>query len=209
MKVLIFGGAGGLALAFARFRPHGLCDPLLLGRGQCDVRDFMQVMEAVDRHRPDFIVNCAGVSDMRLGVSTQEVIDTNLKGAIYVANVASSFGTPALLIGSTAGMQDPAQHPVYGPAKAGVISHVAVAAKRGQQVYCLSPNRMDTPMREADWPGEDPRTRLMPGSEVVPIMVDIMDGKYAPGANVVVRKVGISGRVDVFQAPTVVMAGLL
>lgn len=208
MRILCFG-AGGLTDAISRSLQFRWDEVLQLSKRQCDVRNFHAVMERVDAHRPDFIIGAAGVSDMALGTNIQEVLDVNLKGAIYVAAAGKSFGTPTLLIGSTAGMQSPEQHPVYGPAKAGVIAHVAAAGKAGQQIYCLSPNRMDTPMREADWPDEDRRTRLHPVKDVVPVIARIIDGQYPWGANVVVRKVGTSGRVDVFQAPTVVMEGML
>lgn len=207
MRILCFG-AGGLTRELSQFLGKS-AEVLELGKAQCDVRDYHAVRSRLDMHRPDFVIGAAGLSDLAVGTSIQEVLDVNLKGAIYVGSAASSFGTPSLLIASTAGMEYPALHPVYGAAKAGVIAWVASAGKRGVQTYCLSPNRMDTPMRDADWPDEDLRTRLSPFSDVCPVIRDIMKAHYPWGANVVVRKVGVTGRVDVFQAPTLTMEGML
>jgi NAD(P)-dependent dehydrogenase (short-subunit alcohol dehydrogenase family) len=182
---------------------------LELSKAQCDVRHARGVANRIDRHRPDWIINCAGMSDKAIRARAVDVIDVNLLGAIHVSLAAAAFGKPCILVASTAGMQAPAEHPWYGPAKAGVIAHVAAAGKTGQRIWALSPNRMDTPMRDHDWPDEDFRTRLSPFSDVVPVIDAIIDGQYPVGANVVVRKVGISGRVDVFQAPTVSYEGML
>ena len=59
----------------------------------------------------------------------------------------------------------------------------------GHAAYAISPGRVDTVMRERDYPGEDPRTRLDP--VVIGLIVkDILDGRYTPGDNVVVRMRG-------------------
>lgn len=206
MNVLIFG-AGDLAAAFSRTWRDG--NVALVGPKHTDVRRYASVCATVVQYQPDFIINCAGLSDRLVGATISEVVDVNLTGAMHVATAAGAYKIPALLVASTAGMQHPADHPWYGPAKAGVIAHVAALGKAGQDIWALSPNRMHTRMREADWPGEDPRTRLDPARDVVPVMADIIERKYPVGANVVVRKVGVSGRVDVFQAPTVEWEGML
>jgi NAD(P)-dependent dehydrogenase (short-subunit alcohol dehydrogenase family) len=204
MRVLVFG-AGGLSAALDRALPHEVIE---LSQSAVDVRDIVDIHDAIQRYSPGFIINAAGRSEL-IGDTLHEIIAVNLTGAINVAISSRSSKIPCLLVASTAGMQASEHHPWYGPAKAGVIAHVRAVALAGQEVWALSPNRMETKMRQADWPDEDPKSRLDPERDVAPVVGDIIAGRYAPGANVVVRKVGISGRVDVFQAPTVSYEGML
>jgi NAD(P)-dependent dehydrogenase (short-subunit alcohol dehydrogenase family) len=180
----------------------------VIERREMTLTDFRNVLDAVERLLPDFVVCTAGHSDMIVGTSPSEVLHRNLLAPINVATACAAFGIPTLLMASTAGMIPSRHHPWYGPAKAGVIAHVQSMALRGHKIWALSPNRMDTAMRENDWPGEDRATRLDP-RDVAAVALDIIDGHYPSGANVVVRKVGTTGRVDVFQAPTLTYEGML
>jgi len=63
----------------------------------------------------------------------------------------------------------------------------------GHDAYAISPGRVDTPMRERDYPGEDPRTRLTP-QQIGGVVADILAGEYEPGDNIIIRKI----RFDTF-----------
>lgn len=207
MKVLIFGG-GDLA---QRFKKHLLfqteyTDVRILDQRECDVVDYRAVVDWVEQEKPDYIVCTAGLSDRRVGVDIRDVVNANLIGPMNVGTVAAAFGTPCILVASTAGMS-PGTHKWYGPAKAGVINFVRAMANDGAQIYAISPGRMHTRMRQEDFPFEDAATRLDPGY-VAGMMIRILKGDYAPGANVVVRKVGLS-RIDVYEEVPTCLPSLL
>ena len=206
MNILIFGG-GGLAHALARSTLiSAFHDVTILEHSDCDVRDYRAVVEQIEKERPDYIVCTAGVSDRRFGSTLQEVVETNLIGAMHVGQAAAAFGTPCVLVASTAGIS-PGEHKWYGPAKAGVINFARAMGNLGHQVYAVSPGRMNTRMRKDDFPDENPRTQLNP-KRVASVIIDILDGEYAPGANVVVRKVGMT-RVDVYEEAAPCLPSLL
>jgi hypothetical protein len=196
VRILVFG-AGELAREFALHRPAGQYDMLtLLARGACDAAYKNDVLRAIRINRPDFVINTAGKSDLT-GVSAGQVWRDNYRTVDTVAWACGSI--PSLHLISTAAFGS-IHHPFYGPAKAAALGVVRHRALLGRPIWALSPNRMNTRMRQADWPFEDPRTRLDPATEVVPVMQEIIDGLYAPGAHVVLRKVGVPGRVDKFEA---------
>jgi hypothetical protein len=59
----------------------------------------------------------------------------------------------------------------------------------GYDAYCISPGRVDTKMREKDFPGEDVKTRLTT-KQVAGVVKEILDGKYQSGDNIIIRKRG-------------------
>ena len=67
----------------------------------------------------------------------------------------------------------------------------------GHNAYSISPGRVDTKMREKDFPGEDKRTRLTT-LQVAEVVRDCVNGRYEPGDNVIVRKRGFRSlkRID-------------
>jgi NAD(P)-dependent dehydrogenase (short-subunit alcohol dehydrogenase family) len=201
----VFGG-GDLADSFRiEAERHG-DTAKVLSKESCDVRRFATVVTRIEQYRPDFVVCTAGMSDRIVGARLSEVVAVNLTGALHVAQAAEAYGIPCLLVASTAGIV-PGLHAWYGAAKAGVITYVRSRGAQGSQMYAISPGRMDTAMRDADWPDEDPRTRVDPGV-VAEVMYDIVLGRYAPGANVIVRKVGLE-RVDVYEEPVPCLPSLL
>lgn len=179
--LLIFGG-GGIAEGIKTVWRGPV---IVLSHEDCDVRGADQVQEMFDRYRPTAVVNCAGVScpdDWPLE------IETNLTGA---ANVAIHSRVPTVLIGSVAGLYGKPGHAGYSASKAGVISLVQSLALEGKEIWCVSPGRVDTPMRERDYPQDTPGSRLEP-SQVGQVVVNILArGLYETGTNVVIRKVGL------------------
>lgn len=202
---LVFGG-GDLADSFRIEAERRGDSAKLLTKDACDVRRFGTIVTRIEQYRPDFVVCTAGLSDRRIGVPLSDVIATNLTGAINVGQAAEAYGIPCLLVASTAGIV-PGLHAWYGAAKAGVITYVRAKGDAGVQMYAVSPGRMDTQMRDDDWPDEDVRTRVDP-AVVAEVMFDIVEGRYGPGANVIVRKVGLE-RVDVYEEAKACLPSLL
>ena len=193
MRVLIFG-KGDLSGAIKnKLRKY---EVLEIAHSTVDVRDAENVESAVIKHRPDWIINCAGISD-KLAIEPMTVFDTNLFGTLNIIRAGIRNETPVITIGSVAGLYGRGDGAWYAASKAGAISLVQSFANLGEKVYCVSPCRINTKMREYDHPGEDVRTRLHP-DDVVNVIEQIMNGYYAPGANVIIRKVGFD-RIDVFE----------
>jgi len=201
MKVTIFGG-GDLAEAFAAAIEES-CDVTILTHDDMMARDIRDLLHDFPT---DFAIVTSGLSDLQ-GASRGNVFRANLFVPMDVAYHCGAAGIPVLIVASTAGIE-PGFHEWYGPAKAAVINFVRAAANSGQKIWAISPGRMDTKMRDRDFPEEDVRTRLDPAL-VAQYMVDIMDGAYAAGANVVIRAVGFEGRVDVYEQPRDVLPSLL
>lgn len=124
-------------------------------------------------------------------------IDVNLTGSFRVAAAAITEGVGTLIfVASVAGLHGKPNHAGYSASKAGLISLAQSLAFEGHNAYAISPGRVDTPMREKDYPGEDPRTRLTP-LQVGEVVADIIDGRYEPGDNIVIRKKGFETFVTV------------
>ena len=77
----------------------------------------------------------------------------------------------------------------YCASKGGTISLVQSLAFEGYDAYSISPGRVDTKMREMDYPGEDPRTRLTTHA-TASVIFDCINGRYEPGDNIIYRKRG-------------------
>jgi NAD(P)-dependent dehydrogenase (short-subunit alcohol dehydrogenase family) len=81
------------------------------------------------------------------------------------------------------------EHSGYSASKSGVISFVQSLGLEGYNAYSISPGRVDTKLREKDYPGEDRRTRLTT-LQVAEIVKECIDQKYTPGDNIIIRKRG-------------------
>lgn len=200
MRTLVFG-AGDLARVYSR----GHDDVILLERDDCDASDYDAVVEAIEHWEPHRVLCTAGLSDIKAD-SLEEVLNANLVTAINVGTAAAAAGLPCVLVASTAGIV-PGDHAWYGPAKAGVINFVRAMANRGARIWAISPGRIHTSMRQDDFPEEDPATRLE--AWVVGVQIEnIFNGDYAPGANVVIRKVGYH-RTDIYEEVAPCLPSLL
>jgi len=168
-----------------------------LGKNVCDVRVPDQVRNAINTYRPDAVINLAGVSHVEFVVEASHCGDwydeiyTNLFGAYVVSKYALEANPFCIVIqiGSVAGKYGKPQHSGYCASKAGVISLVQSLGKDGYEAYAISPGRVDTKMREHDYPGEDKRTRLTP-KDIARVVLQITCGKYRPGDNLIIRKKG-------------------
>lgn len=190
MKVLVFGG-GDIAEGIQ----EGYINRKVINKSDCDVRDYQSVCKIIEKHRPSAIVYTAGVSHVGSikdsdHLHWQEEIEVNLIGAYHVAKACSLFNVNTMIfIASVAGLYGKPNHSGYSASKAGIVSLVQSLAMEGYSAYSISPGRVDTKMREHDYPGEDNRTRLKI-SQVVQVVEDMLDGKYLPGDNRIIRKIG-------------------
>jgi len=198
MKVLIFGKSD-IGEGIKQLYP----DTVNVPKEECDVRDALQVRNTLKKYKPDVIVNCAGISHVQVVKDSnidywKEEIDVNLVGSFIVARESINSGVKTMIfIASVAGMYGKPEHSGYSASKSGVISFVQSLGFEGYKAYSVSPGRVDTKMRENDYPGEDKRTRLST-LQVAEVVKECIDGKYEPGDNVVIRKKGFNKlkRVD-------------
>lgn len=199
MKVLIFGKSD-IGEGIKQLYP----DTVNVPKEECDVRDALQVRNTLKKYNPDVIVNCAGISHVQVVKDSninhwKEEIDVNLVGSFIVARESISLNLfrPIIFIASVAGMYGKPEHSGYSASKSGVISFVQSLGLEGYNAYSISPGRVDTKMRENDYPGEDKRTRLST-LQVADVVKECIDGKYEPGDNIVIRKKGFTKlkRVD-------------
>ena len=193
MKVLIFGKSDigeGIKQLYT--------DTVNIPKEECDVRDYNQICTTLEKHKPDVIVNCAGISHVQVVKDSnikhwQEEIEVNLVGSYLIAraSINTNLFRPMIFIASVAGMYGKPEHSGYSASKSGVISFVQSLGFEGYNAYSISPGRVDTKMRENDYPGEDKRTRLST-LQVAEIVKECIDGKYEPGDNVIIRKKGFT-----------------
>lgn len=190
MKVLIFGGGD---MAEKGIKP--VVGGEVVNYMECDVRKYEQVEAVINEAKPEVVIVTAGVShpeNIALSdpVFWADEINTNLIGSYHVAKASILAGVKTLIfIASVAGMYGKPEHSGYSASKGGVISLVQSLGMEGYNAYAISPGRVDTKMREKDYPGEDARTRLEP-LEIGTLVQDILNGEYEPGDNIVIRRIG-------------------
>ena len=198
MRVLIFGKSD-IGEGIKQLYP----DTVNIPKEECDVRDYNQICATLEKYQPDAIVNCAGISHVQVVkdsnmVYWKEEIEVNLIGSYLIARAAITYNVKKMIfIASVAGMYGKPEHSGYSASKSGVISFVQSLGFEGYDAYSVSPGRVDTKMRENDYPGEDKRTRLST-LQVAEVVKECIDGKYEPGDNIIIRKRGFTKlkRVD-------------
>ena len=198
MKVLIFGKSD-IGEGIKQLYP----DTINVPKEECDVRDYNQICATLEKYQPDAIVNCAGISHVQVVKDSnighwKEEIEVNLIGSYLIARAAITYNVKKMIfIASVAGMYGKPEHSGYSASKSGVISFVQSLGFEGYDAYSVSPGRVDTKMRENDYPGEDVRTRLST-LQVAEVVKECIDGKYEPGDNIIIRKRGFTKlkRVD-------------
>ena len=189
--ILIFGGESDIALAVKAAEPS----TILIPYSDCDVRISCQISNCLKKHKPKAVVNCAGESNVQLVKNSdiekwEEEIEVNLTGSYKIARECANLDIDTMVfMASVAGKYGKPEHSGYSVSKCGVISLVQSLGLEGYDAYSISPGRVDTKMRENDYPGEDKRTRLTTGS-VASVILDCINGRYNSGDNVIIRKRG-------------------
>jgi NAD(P)-dependent dehydrogenase (short-subunit alcohol dehydrogenase family) len=184
---------GGGEIATAGIEP--MAGGKIVTAKDCDVTRYEPVAATMFDLQPEVVIYTAGISrpvDVRSSLPDdwREEIAVNLLGAYHVARAAlvEDVGT-LIFIASLAGLYGKPNHSGYSASKAGLISLVQSLAMEGHDAYAISPGRVNTSMRERDYPGEDSRTRLDPIA-IGDIVVDILAGRYTPGDNIIIRMRG-------------------
>lgn len=191
MKVMIIGGGDMATKGIAPV----IGGAEIVTEPECDVRYYNQVEGVIDEARPEVVIVTAGVSHPETVEDSnpeewQDEIFTNLIGSYHVARASVRAGVKTLIfIASVAGMYGKPNHSGYSASKGGVISLVQSLGMEGVNAYAISPGRVDTKMREKDYPNDKPGTRLEP-LEIGTLVADILAGKYEPGDNIVIRRIG-------------------
>jgi NAD(P)-dependent dehydrogenase (short-subunit alcohol dehydrogenase family) len=170
---------------------------------QCDIRNYDSVLKIISENKPDLVICTAGVSHVSNILESnindwKHEIDVNLIGSYHVAKASIHNNVKTMIfIASVAGLYGKPNHSGYSVSKSGVITLVQSLSKEGYHAYAISPGRVDTKMRERDFPNEDPKTRLS-SKEIGRVVKEIIDNKHKPGDNIVIRKRGyrILRRID-------------
>lgn len=96
MKTLLIGGRGQLARDLRDFLPG---DVLALDLPEFDITQPAQVADALQTHRPDWIINCAAQTNVdRCEDEPAEAFAINACGAQYVAQQAAKIGARLVYI---------------------------------------------------------------------------------------------------------------
>jgi GDP-L-fucose synthase len=101
-RVLVFGGSGlaGNAIKKEFEKDFIVSSPT---REQCNLQDFNQVIECIDRFKPDLVINCAGlvggilfnmqesseslIQNMNIGLNvTKGCVDCNIRDYIFLGS---------------------------------------------------------------------------------------------------------------------------
>lgn len=167
----------------------------LVTEAECDVTKFDQVQAVLREGEPDVVIVTAGVSHPKTIAESDPLwwhreIEVNLIGSYNVAKAAIEAGVETMVfIASVAGMYGKPHHSGYSASKGGVISLVQSLGMEGHNAYAISPGRVDTSMREKDYPNDLPLTRLEP-VEIGELIGRILNGEFEPGDNIVIRRIG-------------------
>lgn len=89
MKTLLIGGSGTLGTELRKINPHILAP----SHTECNITNYLELLDYVYKHKPDLIINAAAIIDnRRIEKTPSSAILTNIIGAAHVANVCSEFG---------------------------------------------------------------------------------------------------------------------
>lgn len=201
MKILGIGGGEIWSAIESLLKEQGH-KVLVVEKENVPVQDWSTMRAVVIAHCPDVVVYTAGVSfpaairdvmdsDITSSFRFEEEFEVNAMGAASVMGALQTANPEAIFIGmvSVAGMYGKPNHAGYSASKAALRSLIQSAAMEGLKAYGISPGRVDTSMRERDYPGENKETRLRP-DEIAAVVFDILNGKYEPGDNIIIRRVG-------------------
>jgi len=193
-KVLITGGAGGIAVAIKEQLEKDGYTVLALGRQEMDVTDVKSIETVVSEFVPDILINAAGyvvpqsVKNADLE-STKRHIDVNLAGTFYCTQIALKHNPnlDIINVGSAAAVEIHATWSEYCATKAAVVMATKCWAEDGLYSVVISPGRTKTKMRKALFPDEDQSTLLGP-EDFAKVIMKAVRKEYPTGTHVIVRK---------------------
>ncbi len=194
MKVLITGGAGGIAQAIKGLLEAEGYEVWAATRSEMDVTDCCSIDAAMRKFTPDILVNNAGyvvprsVREMDLE-NTKKHFDINIGGTFFCTGIALKYN-PALQIvniGSAAAVESHATWSEYCASKAAVVMATRCWAEDGLYAVVISPGRTRTKMRKGLFPSEDQGTLLEP-LDFARVVMKAIHRDYASGTHIIVRK---------------------
>ena len=198
MNIIIIGG-GDIAV-------NGIVPTVggkVITASKCDITNYKEVLKTISKEKPDVVVCTAGVSHVSNILESnidlwEHEINVNLLGSYYVAKACAINNVKTMIfMASVAGLYGKPNHSGYSVSKSGVITLVQSLSMEKYDAYAISAGRVDTKMREKDFPNEDPKTRLS-SKEIGKVVKKILNKKYKSGDNIIIRKRGyrILRRVD-------------
>lgn len=196
---VVFGGSKGIGAAVvACLRYAGVTVFSLSRTNGCDVRDALQVQAALavvsqelraqgKELSIDFVINTAGVlySGPLLATDSaklEEMIQTNVLGAIHVANAAHTYLKASkgmlVLFSSSAYLKGRANIAAYSATKSAVSNLTQALAEEWSadeiRVNCIAPSRTDTPMRANNFYDSDDLSDLLKPEVVAAKVLDVL-----------------------------------
>lgn len=217
-RLHVIGGTDGIGGAIAELAAAEGAKVVVDGRRTgLDVRDYDAVAAHVDAAARelgglDHVVCTAGV--LRVGPAVDmtpaelaEVIDVNLGGSLNVARAAHaalavSRGSLTLFASSSFTLGRP-NYVAYSASKAAVVNLAQGLAEEwaanGIRVNAVSPERTDTPMRRAAFPGESP-IGLLPVRDVAEATLRLIQSDLT-GQVLDVRRHDGAGQASASSAP--------
>ncbi len=163
-----------------------------------------EIVKNIDEDLGDIscLLNVAGYTDPQpLFATTLESFELTYKVNVYTpfmlmrecSKYMKVTGGKILNVASTAGMTPRPGWLSYASSKAAIISMsetlTAELSEYGIKVYCVSPGRCATKLRQRLAPDEDPTTIMQP-SEVASVICNLIDEneRCLDGQNIVIRK---------------------
>ncbi|MBS3902854.1 MAG: bifunctional cytidylyltransferase/SDR family oxidoreductase [Anaplasmataceae bacterium] len=189
-KIAITGGTGGIGRAIAALLEKEGALPLFLSRSSVQHSiDFLDAPSIAHRFKAiheqegplDALINCIGwLQKAPIHEQTEEDINTqidlNLRGVILACKYVSlKQGAQIVNIASSSYSQGRGGIAVYAATKAAVVNFTQGLAQERPDliVNVVAPQRTDTTMRRAHFPGEDP-LYLLRAEEVAEEIVEIL-----------------------------------
>jgi len=180
-RVLIFGGTSGIGKAMADiFEDAGAA---VISRGRrngCDVRDPLNIKEAIDSAAKslgglDVVVNAVGLLKKCAlkDAEIDEIVDQvsiNLSGALWIAKYSHPFLKLSkgmfLQFSSSSYTRGRSEYVVYSATKAAIVNMTQGLSEEWQadgiRVNCVVPGRTDTNMRRENFKDERQSSLLSP-----------------------------------------------
>jgi ribitol-5-phosphate 2-dehydrogenase (NADP+) / D-ribitol-5-phosphate cytidylyltransferase len=178
-RIAVTGGTGGIGKEICRLLAEEGAIPLSLSRSSStypvDLTSYSatrSLFETLFKEHGelDGLINSIGLlKNEHVDALTSEEIDrliaTNLTGVIYSCRCAClKKGAHIINIASSSYSRGRKNHAIYSSAKAAVVNFTQGLSEEREDllVNALVPQRTDTPMRQSNFPGEDPATLLSP-----------------------------------------------
>lgn len=201
-KVLITGGAGGIAQAIKTCLENEGYQVFAPTRHEMDVTDWNSIETAIKNFVPDILINNAGyvvpesVKTMDLQ-NTKKHFDINIGGTFYCTGIALKYNPNLQIvnIGSAASVESHATWSEYCASKAAVVMATKCWAEDGLYAVVISPGRTRTKMRKSLFPDEDQNSLLEP-DDFAKVVMKAVHKDYPSGTHIIVKKQNVQQLIN-------------